>query len=401
MEKKNILIILGSLIAILSFILIFTGFNKSEEVKYYVVSFDSNGGTFVSAKAVKENDKVVKPEKPTKEGYTFVEWLLEDKVYDFNSVVTSDIVLKAKWEEFTEVEESFVVKFNTDGGTKIEDQTVNKGAKVEKPITPTKEGHVFKEWILNNKAYDFNLVVEKDIELKAVWEKEEQKQDVKSYTVTFDAKGGSSVKSQTVKEGNKVSKPSNPTRSGYTFEGWTLNGNSYNFNTKVTKNITLVASWKKVEEVKPEVKSYTVTFDSKGGSSVKSQTVEEGKAATKPSDPTRSGYTFGGWTLNGSAYDFNTKVTKNITLVANWKEIEKPVVKNYTIKVSMVDSYSPDRILSVYENGSKIGFKSISYTDGTYLCSGSNSTVSVGDITGETRFKVILNDGTEVTATVE
>jgi len=67
----------------------------------------------------------------------------------------------------------------------------------------------------------------------------------------------------------------------------------------------------------------------------------------------------------------------------------------------MVDSYSPDRILSVYENGSKIGFKSISYTDGTYLCSGSNSTVSVGDITGETRFKVILNDGTEVTATVE
>jgi len=277
MEKKNILIILGSLIAILSFILIFTGFNKSEEVKYYVVSFDSNGGTFVSAKAVKENDKVVKPEKPTKEGYTFVEWLLEDKVYDFNSVVTSDIVLKAKWEEFTEVEESFVVKFNTDGGTKIEDQTVNKGAKVEKPITPTKEGHVFKEWILNNKAYDFNLVVEKDIELKAVWEKEEQKQDVKSYTVTFDAKGGSSVKSQTVKEGNKVSKPSNPTRSGYTFEGWTLNGNSYNFNTKVTKNITLVASWKKVEEVKPEVKSYTVTFDSKGGSSEKAKLLKRAR----------------------------------------------------------------------------------------------------------------------------
>ena len=68
----------------------------------------------------------------------------------------------------------------------------------------------------------------------------------------------------------------------------------------------------------------TVTFDSKGGSTVTSQTVAHGSKATKPADPTKSGYTFVGWYTNSActtAYDFNTAVTADITLYAKWTAV--------------------------------------------------------------------------------
>ncbi|MCR4679151.1 MAG: InlB B-repeat-containing protein [Lachnospiraceae bacterium] len=62
-------------------------------------------------------------------------------------------------------------------------------------------------------------------------------------TVTFDPAGGSSVGSYAVKSGSKVSKPSNPSRSGYSFGGWYKDGVAYNFDSTVTENITLKAKW--------------------------------------------------------------------------------------------------------------------------------------------------------------
>ena len=62
----------------------------------------------------------------------------------------------------------------------------------------------------------------------------------------------------------------------------------------------------------------TVTFDSNGGSVVDPQTIVKGSTAARPEDPTRSGYTFAGWTLNGADYDFSQPVNSDITLVATW-----------------------------------------------------------------------------------
>lgn len=69
----------------------------------------------------------------------------------------------------------------------------------------------------------------------------------------------------------------------------------------------------------PTTTTHTVTFNPNGGSATAKQTVKDGGKATRPSDPTRSGYTFTGWTLNGKAYDFTTPVTGDITIVAQWK----------------------------------------------------------------------------------
>ena len=142
------------------------------------------------------------------------------------------------------------------------------------------------------------------------------------------------------------------------------------------------------------MKKYTVTFNSNGGSAVASQTITEGDKATKPQNPTRSGYNFGGWLLNGSAYDFNSAVKGNITLTAQWNQ------KSYTVKVTPVDQYSPDRILTVYEDETKINVSAIKY-NGATLCSGSNMVVNMYEISGISSVTVVLTNGTSVTASVQ
>lgn len=69
------------------------------------------------------------------------------------------------------------------------------------------------------------------------------------------------------------------------------------------------------------VENYTVTFDSNGGTSVSEQVVEKGGVVTRPTDPTRDGYTFDGWyvDVNSSVeYDFSQEVTSDMTLTAKW-----------------------------------------------------------------------------------
>ena len=66
---------------------------------------------------------------------------------------------------------------------------------------------------------------------------------------------------------------------------------------------------------------YTVAFDSQGGSQVPTQTVAEGDVATKPDDPTKDGYTFGGWYLSTTyikEFDFEKPITTDYVLFAKW-----------------------------------------------------------------------------------
>jgi len=74
-----------------------------------------------------------------------------------------------------------------------------------------------------------------------------------------------------------------------------------------------------VEEV-GENKKYTVRFDSDGGTNVEDQTITENNKANKPADPTKKEYTFEGWYLDDKKYDFDSSVTKDITLKARWKK---------------------------------------------------------------------------------
>ena len=122
-----------------------------------------------------------------------------------------------------------------------------------------------------------------------------------SYTVTFNSNGGSAVKAQTVKNGAKASKSADPAKSGYTFKGWYSDKSltkAYDFNSAVESDLTLHAKW----GASAPAASYTVVFDSNGGSAVEAQTVEAGCAAVEPPAPTRPNCVFNGWRRHAAGY---------------------------------------------------------------------------------------------------
>ena len=273
-------------------------------INYYVVKFDSNGGSSVDNQIVSYNETASKPANPTRAGYTFDGWMIDDVSYNFNTKVTNNITLKAKWSI-----SKYTVTFK-DGDTVISSQDVSYNGVVTKPVNPSKAGYTFSGWLLNGNNFDFNTKITSSITLQAKWV-------INYYSVEFDSNGGSSVETILVSHNEKISEPTAPTRTGYTFAGWTLDGKSFDFNTKITSSITLKAEW--------IAGDYVVKFNSNGGSSVLSQAVSYNETATKPTNPTRTGYTFSGWTLNGESFDFNTKITNNITLTATW------TINKYTV----------------------------------------------------------------------
>lgn len=362
-KKRTIIIVIGVVLIIACLVAYFIFANKK-----YTVTFDSDGGSVVEKQIVKKGEKVNKPTDPTRDGYIFIEWDLGSSIYDFSAKVTKDMTLKAIWKEQEGGNITYVVNFNTDGGNSVSNQIINKDGTITKPQDPVREGYKFLGWYSNNVLFDFNTPVTANLELVAKWEKVEDNSTTSTTTTT---KKNDTTSTTTKKTTTTTTTKKNDTTSSTT--------------TKKTTTTT--------KKTTTEVKKYTVTFDSNGGSKVSSREVTSGSKVSKPSDPTRTGYKFGGWTLNNKAYDFNSKVTSNITLVAKW------TAKTYTVKVSIVDEYSPARILLVYEDGSKISFKQINYTDGTKLCS-SNGNVNKSDIEGESKLQVVLSDGTKVTATI-
>lgn len=143
---------------------------------------------------------------------------------------------------------------------------------------------------------------------------------VETVIVTFNVDGGSDVTDQAVEVGGKVTKPADPTKDLFTFDGWYKDSaftTAWDFdNDTVTENTTIYAKWTAV------VTTYTVTFDSDGGTAIDPQTVEEGGKVTKPTDPTKGTDTFDGWYSDSgltTLWDFdNDTVTGDTTLYAKW-----------------------------------------------------------------------------------
>ena len=146
-----------------------------------------------------------------------------------------------------------------------------------------------------------------------------------TYTVTYDANGGSvSPSSETKASGSHPTFPT-PTKSNNTFNGWQVNGagtyyTSANANDyTVSANVTFVASWT------PLVTEYRVTYDANGGtvSPAHEDIVENGHPSLPT--PTYAHHTFNGWQVNGSGsyVTNNYSVTSDVTLVANWTEDAK------------------------------------------------------------------------------
>lgn len=117
-----------------------------------------------------------------------------------------------------------------------------------------------------------------------------------------------------VSEKTKLTKPADPTRTGYVFEGWYSGNDKWNFSGNVVvEDIILTARWTKV---------HTVTFDALDADAgyIEEVQVSEMSKLTKPMDPVKTGYTFLGWYSEKDKWNFNGDVVLEDTiLLACWK----------------------------------------------------------------------------------
>ncbi len=162
--------------------------------------------------------------------------------------------------------EAFDVTFNSNGGSAVTSQVgLSKGAKVTKPLDPSRPGYTFRGWFVDEAmttAWNFDMdTVTGNTTLYAKWDVNSV---VEAFDVTFNSNGGSAVTSQVgLSKGAKITKPLDPSCPGYTFRGWFEDEAMiapWNFDTDtVAKNTTLYAKW--------EAKSTDKTLPATGQSS--------------------------------------------------------------------------------------------------------------------------------------
>ncbi len=292
----------------------------------YTVTFNVQGhGTAPATQTVNAGATASEPTAPTASGYTFGGWYTEaacTNAYNFSTAVNSNITLYAKWTS-NGGSTSYTITFDKNDGTgTYTTQSVTSGGTATKPTDPTRSDYTFGGWYTEaacTNAYDFSTAVTADKTLYAKWT---SNGGSTTYTITFDKNDGTGTyTTQSVTSGGTASRPTDPTRSGYTFGGWYTEAgctNVYDFTTPVTASKTLYAKWT------PGGGStyYTVSFDMNNGTGIyTTQSVAAGGTATRPTNPSRSGYTFGGWYMESgctTAYTFGSTVNSSFTLYAKW-----------------------------------------------------------------------------------
>ena len=144
------------------------------------------------------------------------------------------------------------------------------------------------------------------------------------YVVTFMC-DGFSYETKVITAGETTTRPTiNPTKTGYTFSHWStsVNGSAFNFNTTINSNLTLYAVFTQDTSEEPSQTYYSVVFIADGTTYYSKNVLDENTVTPPYSNPEKQGYTFLHWSLSegGSAFDFATAITQNITLYAVFTE---------------------------------------------------------------------------------
>lgn len=205
-------------------------------------------------------------------------------------------------------------------------------------------------------------------------------QCTQSYSVTFDTDGGNEIPAVSVNKDDTVARPQNPTKNGFTFAYWELDGEEFDFSQPITADIKLKAIWEAI--------TYTVTFDSDGGSDVEAQVIAFGENANKPEDPIREGHSFIGWYLNEVEHDFSQVVEQDLHLLAMWEQVDDDVT-------DPDDDSEPVITTQTERRTAVINFKTIEENDST-LDAGKTSIKQTG-VNGQRTitYTVTYTDGRE------
>ena len=317
----------------------------------FTYSFNANGGSNPPSASTKTYGIAFKfpTTKPTRNGYTFNGWynsyVNSGKVYSAGTQYTGlpdqNITWYAKW-----TANEYTVQFNANGGSV---STTSKKVKFDSTYetlpTPTRAGYTFKGWFTSATG-GTRIVSTTKVEITATqilyaqW-------DINQYTLTVNPNGGtwngSTATSSFKQDYNSKKEIPNPTRVGYSFEGWTLSGSGSLSGTVFTYgagNGTLTAKWSRIQ--------LTVTFNASanGGSPDSSKNVYYGDTVGSLPTPKKQFYKFVGWftaQVGGTIISASDVITSNMTLYAQFKI-------DASVKVGQNGSKKP-AIIWVQQNG--------------------------------------------------
>ncbi|MBR2103680.1 MAG: InlB B-repeat-containing protein, partial [Bacteroidales bacterium] len=432
------------------------------KINQYTITFDTDGGTAIADIKQDYNTAITAPTAPSKTGYTFDYWTVDGVQTAIPATMPAkNITFKAKWKINT-----YKIVFHLDNGDPDVVVEAEYGASVTAPANFSKGNHTFDCWSrtvpatmpaseepleitalwIEDGKYVVKLLTENDLnEEVVVWSSQSYYEDeaidytsyadptrdgytfqgwattadgqattmpakmpeggatlyakwgIKQYTITYNTNGGSAInETNTLKRdyNSAIPKPSDPSKTGNTFKGWFADSDCTTpcdfTNGKVTGDITLYAKW--------EVNTYTITFNSNGGSHVDPITQDYNSAIDAPANPSREGFEFMRWNPELPA----TMPAGGLDVTAVWQEAEPPVVNIVTINGIQVYPRDPEKPEVVVECiGS--GEVKIEATDNSnvqpkveYTVNGGESKLYEGPFTldthGEVAIKIVATD---------
>ncbi|MFA5482009.1 MAG: InlB B-repeat-containing protein [Bacilli bacterium] len=262
--------------------------------------------TSLEIQQVDSGSKLLKPEDPEKEGYTFDNWYIDSEfntLYDFDSLVTEDLTIYARFS----VKVYTVVFADTD----IDDVLVEHNQKVARPEDPVKEGYIFSGWresLSPYNFYNFDSLVVSDITLNPVFT------EITEFIVSFE---NIAMEDIVVNKGEKLSELEDPIKEGFTFGGWFSDSEFntlYDFDLVLTNHLTLYAKWDEI--------TYTVTLISYDDVILDSLKIKEGENLSTINEYNRDGYIFVDWYIDSSfavKARLSNPVIEDLTLYAKWE----------------------------------------------------------------------------------
>ena len=276
---------------------------------------------------------------PTKVGHTFDGWYASpdhtgQKITSISVGQTGNRTYYAKWRI-----NSYTLNFESNGGTNINPIVKEFGEALVEPTAPTRPGYEFVGWYSNSECtepFAFDTMPASDIWVFAKWE-------VISYRIEYELDGGvfeGEYLNEYICE-NAYTLPI-PKKDSYTFAGWYDNED---FSGEKVEEITAGSFGNRKLWAKWQVNSYTIEFDTDGGSYVESITQDYGSAVQQPAAPKKNGYDFAGWYSDETLlqkYHFTTIPAENIVVYAKWEVID------YAIEFDTDGAALPEDAVSSY-----------------------------------------------------
>ena len=345
------------------------------EINQYTITFDTAGGSEVAPITQDYGTAITAPADPTREGYTFTGW---DTAIPA-TMPAHNMTITAQW-----TVNQYTITYDLDGGTaegNPDTYTVETDAFTLK--NPTRPGYTFTGWSGTGLTGEDNLTVTipkgstGNRSYTAHW-------SLNTYSITYDLNGGTASGNPTSYTVESATITLNqPTKTGYTFTGWS--GTDLTGEDNLTVTIPAGSTGDRSYTAHWSLNTYSITYDLDGGTASGNPdfyTVESSTITLNP--PTRTGYTFIGWSGTDLSGSDNLTVTIPTGSIGNRSYTAHWSLNTYSITYDLdggtafrnPDSYTVESAAITLNEPTKAGYVFTGWS-GTDLVGEDNLTVTI------------------------